>query len=162
PERWPFLVSAITFALIILGASAGSTGGGLKIKRVMILVRYVRNYFTRMLHPNAVFVVTMDEHRIDDDYINKIFGFVFMYIMFIVLGAFVLTITGLSIPTAVCVAATNIANLGPSPLIDMMGAQFDYASLMPLAKWTLIALMLVGRIEIFAILAIFSPAYWRR
>ena len=162
PGHWPFVVSTLTFVLIIVGACAGSTGGGLKLKRIMILVKYVRNYFTLMVHPNAVFVVKIDQHHISDDYINKIFGFVFMYIMFITGGAFVLTICGLSIPTAVCVAATNIANLGPSPLIDMLGAQFDYASLVPLAKWTLMVLMIVGRIEIFAILAIFSPAYWRR
>ncbi|MCQ2278060.1 MAG: TrkH family potassium uptake protein [Bacteroidales bacterium] len=161
PNNWPRIASAITFVLIIIGASAGSTGGALKIKRVMILVKYVRNYFTRMLHPHAVFSVTIDDTRISDDYINKIFGFVFMYVMFIVGGGFVLTICGLDIPTAVCVSAANIANLGPSPLIDVLGANFDYVTLVPLAKWTLIVLMLVGRIEIFAIIALFSPAYWR-
>ena len=162
PEGWPFAVSAVTFFLILMGAMSGSTGGGLKLKRLMILVKYVKNYFTRMLHPNVVFSVKIDKMRIADDYINKIFAFVFMYIMFIVGGAFLLTISGLDIPTAVCVAAANIGNLGPSPLINVMGATFDYVSLLPLAKWTLVVLMLVGRIEIFAILAIFSPAYWRR
>lgn len=162
PTHWPFVVSAITFALIILGACAGSTGGGLKLKRVMMLVKYVRNYFTGMTHPNAVFVVKIDDRVIPDDYINKIFGFVFLYIIFIVGGAFMLTCSGLDIATSVCVAATNIANLGPSPLIDMLGAHFDYATLAPLAKWTLLMLQLVGRVEIFAFIAIFSPAYWRR
>lgn len=162
PHHWPFVVSVVTFALIVLGACAGSTGGGLKLKRVMMLVKYVRNYFTRMQHPHAVFVVKVDDNIISNDYINKIFGFVFLYIMFIAGGGFVLTLCGLEIPTSVCLAATNIANLGPSPIIDMLGAHFEYASLAPLAKWTLIVLMLVGRIEIFAILAILSPAYWRR
>jgi len=162
PHHWPFVVSAITFALIVLGACAGSTGGGLKLKRVMMLVKYVKNYFIRMQHPNAVFVVKVDDNIISNDYINKVFGFVFLYIMFIVGGGFVLTLCGLEIPTSVCLAATNIANLGPSPIIDMLGPHFDYATLAPLAKWTLVVLMLVGRIEIFAILAILSPAYWRR
>ena len=97
-----------------------------------------------------------------DEYINKIFAFVFLYISFIVGGAFVLTFCGMDIPTSVCVAAANIANLGPSPLINVMGAEFDYLVLMPVAKWTLIVLMLVGRVEIFSIIAIFSPVYWRR
>lgn len=162
PEHWSIVASTVTFALIIFGASAGSTGGGLKLKRVMILVKYVKNYFTRMLHPNAVFSVKIDDTRIPDEYINKIFAFVFLYISFIIGGAFVLTLCGLEIPTAVCVAATNMANLGPSPLINNLGADFDYCTLLPFAKWTLIVLMLVGRIEIFAIIAIFSPAYWRR
>ena len=162
PHVWPLAVSGVTFFLIIVGASAGSTGGGLKIKRLMILRRYVHNYFTRMLHPNVAFSVTIDGERISDEYINKIFAFAFMYIIFIVGGAFVLTICGVDIPTAVCVAAANIGNLGPSPLINALGANFEYGNLLPLAKWTLMVLMLVGRIEIFAILAIFSPAYWRR
>lgn len=162
PAVWPFAVSGVTFALILFGAMSGSTGGALKLKRIMILYKYVRNYFTRMLHPRAVFCVKIDNIRISDEYINKIFAFVFLYIMFIVGGAFVLTFCGMDIPTSVCVAAANIANLGPSPLINVMGAEFDYLSLIPVAKWTLIVLMLVGRVEIFSIIAIFSPVYWRR
>lgn len=162
PTQLPMSVAGVTFFLIIIGASAGSTGGGLKIKRLMILWRYVRNYFTRMMHPNVVFSVKVNDMTISDEYINKIFGFVFMYIMFIVCGAFVLTLCDVNIPTAVCAAAANIGNLGPSPLINTLGPTFDYVSLQPVAKWTLMSLMLVGRIEIFAILAVFSPVYWKR
>lgn len=162
PERWPFVVSALTFPLIICGAMAGSTGGGLKWRRVMTLFRYLRNYFTRMLHPNAVFTVKIDRQVVGSDYVNKIFGFVFLYITFIVGGAFVLTLTGSGIADAFCLAAANISNLGPSPLINSLGGNFNYAVLPTAAKWTLMVLMTAGRVEVFALLAMVSPSYWRK
>ena len=162
PANWSFLVSVITFILIIVGASAGSTGGGIKLRRIIILLKYVGNYFTRMLHPNAVFRVKVNGEPVENDYINKIFAFVFLYIAFIVGGAFVLTLCGSSIPDAICMAAANISNLGPSPLINNLGGNLDYTHLPHLAKWILTILMLAGRLELFALIAIFSPAYWRR
>lgn len=161
PQHWPFVVSALSFPLILCGAMAGSTGGGLKLRRVMTLVRYLRNYFTRMIHPNAVFTVKIDRQVVSADYVNKIFGFVFLYILFIVGGAFVLTLCGSGIADAFCLAAANMSNLGPSPLINSLGADFNYAVLPAAAKWTLMLLMIAGRVEIFALLAIVSPSYWR-
>lgn len=162
PARWSFLVSVITFLLIIMGASSGSTGGGIKIRRVIILLKYIGIYFTHMIHPNAVALVKVNGKAVDDEYTNKIFGYVSLYIAFIVGGAFLLTLCGCDIPNAICMAATNISNLGPSPLINSLGSSFDYAQLPDLAKWTLTVLMLAGRLELFALIAIFSPAYWRR
>lgn len=162
PEHWSMWVSVTTFLMILLGACAGSTGGGLKLKRIMILVKYVRNFFMKMLHPNAVFSVKMDRKQVPEDYINKIFGFVFLYCIFILAGAFVLTLCGVDIPNAVCMAATNISNLGPSPLINSLGANMNYELLTGVAKWTLMVLMLAGRLEIFAVVAVFMPAYWRK
>ena len=162
PDMWPFWVSVVTFLLILTGASAGSTGGGLKLRRLMTLSIYLRNYLTRMVHPNVVFTVKIDHKVVPGEYVNKIFGFVFLYICFIIGGAFVLTFCGSSIADAFCLAAANISNLGPSPLINSLGASLDYAALPDLAKWTLMVLMLAGRLEIFALLAIVSPAYWKR
>lgn len=162
PDVWPFWVSVVTFLLILTGASAGSTGGGLKLRRLMTLSIYLRNYLTRMVHPNVVFTVKIDHKVVPGEYVNKIFGFVFLYICFIIGGAFVLTFSGSSIADAFCLAAANISNLGPSPLINSLGASLDYAALPDLAKWTLMVLMLAGRLEIFALLAIVSPAYWKR
>ena len=162
PDVWPFWVSVVTFLLILTGASAGSTGGGLKLRRLMTLSIYLRNYLTRMVHPNVVFTVKIDHKVVPGEYVNKIFGFVFLYICFIIGGAFVLTFCGSSIADAFCLAAANISNLGPSPLINSLGASLDYAALPDLAKWTLMVLMLAGRLEIFALLAIVSPAYWKR
>ncbi len=161
PAVWPFLPSAITFLLILCGAMAGSTGGGLKLRRLMTLGLYLRNYFTRMLHHEAVFTIKIDSKVVPAEYVNKIFGFVFLYICFIIVGAFMLTLGGSSIADAFCMAAANISNLGPSPLINSLGASLDYAALPVLSKWTLMVLMLAGRLEIFALLAIFTPAYWR-
>ena len=162
PEAWPFLPSVVTFLLILCGAMAGSTGGGLKLRRLMTLALYMRNYFTRMMHPAAVFSIKIDRKVVPGEYVYKIFGFVFLYICFIIGGAFMLTMGGSGIADAFCMAAANISNLGPSPLFNSMGASLDYALLPDLSKWTLIVLMLAGRLEIFALLAIFTPTYWKK
>jgi trk system potassium uptake protein TrkH len=128
----------------------------------MTLALYRRNYFTRMLHPTAVFTIKIDNHVVPGDYVNKIFGFMFLFVCFLAGGAFLLTIGGCSISEAFCLSAANISNLGPSPLINTLGASLDYAALPALSKWTLMALMLAGRLEIFALIAIFTPAYWLR
>ena len=152
----------LTFVLIAIGATAGSTGGGIKLRRIIIMVKYIANYLTRMIHPNAVFRVKVNHEVVETDYINKVFAFVFLYIVFIVAGAFILTLCGSGIPAAVCMAAANISNLGPSNIINSLGASLNYAELPHLAKWTLTVLMLAGRLELFALIAVFSPAYWRR
>ena len=162
PAVWPMTVSVVTFLLIFIGASAGSTGGGLKIKRLMILSRYVRNYFVRMIHPRAVLSVKVNGKVVENSYVTKIFSYVFLYLFFVSMGAFVLTLCGSNIPNAFCMAAANIGNLGPSPVINNLGASLDYVQLMPVAKWTMMLLMLAGRLEIFAVVAVLMPAYWRR
>lgn len=159
--RWSLLVSVLTFVLIVVGASAGSTGGGIKLRRIIVLAKYIGNYFTRMMHPNAVFRVKVNGEVVEDSYIHKIFAFVFLYIAFIVAGAFVLTLCGTNIPEAVCMAAANVSNLGPSPLINNLGGSLDYSLLPAVGKLTLVVLMLAGRLEIFALVAVFSPSYWR-
>ena len=162
PSTWPMLVSVVTFLLVFVGASAGSTGGGLKIKRLMILYRHVKNYFTRMLHPHAVLSVKVDGKVVETDYVNKIFSFVFLYMVFVFVGSFVLTLCGVSIPNALCMAAANIGNLGPSPIFNNLGASLDYVALPPVGKWTMMVLMLAGRLEILAVVSLLMPFYWRR
>lgn len=161
PSVWPMVVSVVTFLLIFVGASAGSTGGGLKFKRIMVLARYVRNYFVRMIHPRAVLSVKVNGKVVEENYITRIFSYVFLYLVFVALGAFVLTICGGDIPNAFCMAAANIGNLGPSPVINNLGANLDYVGLQSIAKWTMMVLMLAGRLEVFAIVSVFLPAYWR-
>ena len=162
PDVWPRLVSVVTFLLIFIGASAGSTVGGVKIKRLMIMTRHVRNYFVGMMHPHAVLNVKIDGKVVEKDYISKIMSFLFLYLFFVFIGAFVLTICGDDIPNAICMAAANMSNLGPSPVINNLGASLDYVTLLPVAKWSMMLLMLAGRLEVFAIVAVAMPAYWKR
>lgn len=157
-----FVAPVVTFLLILSGAMAGSTGGGIKLRRLMTLFVYLRNYLTRMIHPNVVFSVKIDRRVVASDYVNRIFGFVFLYLCFIIGGAFVLTLCGSGIADAFCLSAANISNLGPSPLINGLGASIEYSLMTPLAKYTLMILMLAGRLEIFALLAVVSPSYWKR
>jgi trk system potassium uptake protein TrkH len=144
---------------MFIGACSGSSGGGIKVARVMILFKYVRNQFVVMLHPRAVAPVKVDNKVIQVSYINKIFAFVFMYFVFIVLGAFVLMCCGMGLSDSLSVASANISNIGP--VIETMGGDWSYAHLPLAAKFTIMIEMLLGRLEIFALMAIFSPSYWR-
>lgn len=161
PSVWPMTVSVVTFLLIFVGASAGSTGGGLKIKRLMIMARYVHNYFVRMIHPHAVLAVKVDSKVVDEQYVKRVFSFVFLYLLLVVAGAFVLTLSGIDIPNSFCMSAANMGNLGPSPVLNNLGASLDYIVLPDFAKWSLMTLMLAGRIEIFALVSLTLPAFWR-
>lgn len=162
PSVWPATVSVVTFLLVFIGASAGSTGGGLKIKRLMIIARYVRNYFVRMIHPHAVLAVKIDNKVVEEQYVGRVFSFLFLYLLLVVAGALVLTLSGVDIPNSFCMAAANIGNLGPSPVFDNLGASLNYFVLPGFAKWSLMLLMLAGRIEIVALVSLILPAYWRK
>lgn len=161
PKGWPFFVSVVTFVLMVVGAMAGSTGGGLKVRRVMIVAKYLSNYMNGMLHPNGVTRVKVNGEVVEEGYVDKVLAFVFLYVLFIVGGGWVLTMCGRSIPEALSMAAANVGNLGPSPVMDTMGGHLDYGLLQPVAKWTLTVLMVAGRVELFALVAVVSPSYWR-
>jgi len=161
PKGWPFFVSVVTFVLMVVGAMAGSTGGGLKVRRVMIVAKYLSNYLNGMLHPNGVTRVKVNGEVVEEGYVDKVLAFVFLYVLFIVGGGWVLTMCGRSIPEALSMAAANVGNLGPSPVMDTMGGHLDYGLLPRVAKWTLTVLMVAGRVELFALVAVVSPSYWR-
>ncbi|MBQ9473898.1 MAG: TrkH family potassium uptake protein [Bacteroidales bacterium] len=162
PSHWSLWASGVTFLLLFLGPMAGSTGGGIKLKRIMILGHSVRNYFTHILHPSATLPLSVDGDRVEPDYVSKVYAFVFLYIMLTVAGAFILTLCGLDLQNAFAMAAANISNLGASPLLTNLGASIDYPALPLVGKCTLMILMTAGRLEIFALLAIFFPAYWKK
>ncbi|MCR4828874.1 MAG: hypothetical protein K5864_05355 [Bacteroidales bacterium] len=161
PAVWPTVVSVVTIVILFAGASAGSTGGGIKIKRLMILTKHIHNYFVGMIHPHAVMCVKVGGARVEEEYISRVFAFVFLYALFVIMGSFVLTMCGLDIPNAFCMASANMSNLGPSPIINNMGGALDYVALHPVGKWTMIVLMLAGRLEIFALVAALMRVYWK-
>lgn len=162
PVHWPVALSALTFVLMIIGSCSGSTGGGLKLKRIIILRKYLFNYILGIIHPKLITSVKIDDTTIHPQYINKILAFLFLYFVFIIVAAFIIVLSGYDIPNAISLAIANIGNLGPSPLLHNLGNPIDYPTLAPLVKWTLIILMVAGRVEIFVLLAVFSPSYWKK
>ena len=153
-ESWPISVTMVTLVLIVVGACSGSTGGGLKWKRVMIVMRFVKGYFTKMLHPNAVTLVRIDGNRVEDEYVGKVFAFVFLYVLVLIGGAFLLTIDGETMVEGLTLAATNIGNLGPNAMLKHVGLEVMYVNIGAFGKWTLIGMMLAGRLEVFAIIGL--------
>lgn len=162
PLHWANWLSVLTLLLMIIGSSSGSTGGGLKLKRVIILRKYLRNYILRIVHPNMVSTVKIDKVTVSESYINKILAFLFLYFCFVIAAAFLLTLCGYDLPNSITLSLANMSNLGPSTLVSTLGASLPYTALVTPAKWVLMVLMLAGRLEIFVLLAIFSPSYWRK
>lgn len=156
----PALAAGLTLLLTLIGTMSSAHGGGIKLKRIMILQRYISNYFTRMIHPNVVFTVRIDRTVVSDDYINKIFAFVFMFVVTLLGGALVLMGCGVAVPTALMMATASITTLGATPLVAAGSAA--YIALPALGKITVMVLMTMGRVELFAFLALLSPVYWRR
>lgn len=151
---WPVWVRILTMTLVLIGACSGSTGGGIKWKRIMIVRRYVSGYFTKMLHSNAVTPVRIDEEQIEEDYVGKVFAYVFLYISALGIGALLLMADGESMTEGLCLAAANLGNLGPNTMLQHVGLDVTYTLLGPLGKWTLMTLMLAGRLELFALVGL--------
>jgi trk system potassium uptake protein TrkH len=149
------------FVLTFFGGCAGSTTGGIKIYRFQLLFLIARDYLRRLYDPNVVQPRRYNGRLIDEDLTHAVLAFIAFYIGAVSVGALLLTMTGLDLVTALSGAAAAIGNVGPG-LGDVVGPGGTYASLSDLAKWILSGLMLLGRLELFALLVLFDPRFWRR
>jgi trk system potassium uptake protein TrkH len=151
---------ALFFALTFLGGCAGSTTGGIKTYRFQILYLVVRDYMRGLVEPNVVRPHRFAGRRLDDEVIHAVLAFIATYVGAVSLGALALGLTGLDLVTALSGAAQAIANVGPG-LGPTIGPAGDFAGLPDAAKWVLCALMLLGRLELFALLVLADPRFWR-
>ena len=157
---WPTLSQLVLLLLMFLGGCAGSTAGGLKCCRILVMGRCGARSLSRLSHPRAVKVVKLDGKPVDEDTIQTIFVFFFLY--FAILGAAVLLICwdGFSLTTSFTAALACLSNIGPG--LDAVGPMGNFAAFSPLSKWLLSLTMLVGRLEIFPILILFFPSTWKK
>ena len=146
--------------MMLMGACAGSTSGGVKIDRFVILFKFLRNEFYKMMHPGAVTTVSLNGRGTTTAVVNKTLAFLFMYIIIIVLGGVVLSLMGLSLSNGFFCALQAISNTGLGS--DATGVNGDYSLVPDGAKWLLSFLMLVGRLEIFTILLLFTRSFWKK
>jgi len=159
-EQWAPSSQYILWLLMFIGGCAGSTGGGLKVMRLHLLFKFSLTEFTRLLHPNAVVPVRMRNVAIPREVITNILGFFVIYIFVFALGVFILTLLGVDILTALGATIATLANIGPG--LAEVGPTDNYAFIPAAGKWTLSLLMLMGRLELFTVLVLFSPAFWKR
>jgi len=158
-NEWPEMSKMLLFFLFFIGGSAGSTTGGMKIIRSILVVKYLLYEVRKLLHPKGVFNITIGENTIDDNVVRATLGFYLFYILIFVFTAMVLSMTGLDVTTALTASASAIGNIGPG--LGSIGPTDNWAHLTDLAKWLTSFCMLLGRLEIFTVVVLFSRSFWK-
>ena len=147
--------------LMFIGGCAGSTACGLKIFRIHILYKFFVMQLKKYIYPRGIFVLKYGDNILNEKFISSIISFVFLYIIIFFIITTLLSISGLDFITAVSGAATSISNVGPG-LGGMIGPNGNFSLLPDFSKWVLSAGMILGRLELFAIIVLFIPSFWRR
>lgn len=159
-EQWATSSKIILFIVMFMGGCAGSTGGGMKIIRSLILLKFGLNEIKRLIHPQAILPVRVGETVVPREIVTNIGGFFLLYITLFVLGIIVMSFLGLDFETSFGSVAANINNIGPG--LGSVGPTENYAHIPVFGKWFLSFLMLVGRLEVFTVLILFTPSFWKK
>ncbi len=150
----------VILMLMFVGGSSGSTGGGIKVVRIHILFRNSYMEFKRLIHPHAVLPVRYNKNSLPQNTINNVLAFIILYIMILASGTLIMSFTGLDLETAFGAVATSLGNIGPG--IGDVGPASNFANISSFGKWFLGLLMLMGRLELFTVLIIFTRYFWKR
>jgi trk system potassium uptake protein TrkH len=159
-EQWPAMSQLILLLCMFIGASAGSTGGGVKCLRVMLCFKFCYKQLFSLIHPHAVSHVKIGGKVVSDDVMQSILGFMAMYIGLFTFSSVILAGMGVDFTTSFAAVAATIGNIGPG--LGMVGPVDNYAQIPILGKWLLIWCMLLGRLEIFTIIILVVPEFWRK
>ena len=146
--------------LMFIGGCAGSTACGIKIFRLQMLLIFLKDQIKKLIYPNSVIITKYNNQKISDDFIKSVIIFIFTFLFIFLIIAMLLSISGLDFITSISGAASSISNVGPG-LGEMIGPNGNYKALPDLSKWILAAGMLLGRLELFAVLVLFFPSFWR-
>jgi trk system potassium uptake protein TrkH len=160
-EQWSITSQLILLVLMFVGGSAGSTGGGMKVMRVLLLLKFAQTELKRLIHPNAVIPLRIGGTVIDRKVMMNILGFFLFFMLLSVVGTLALSLfPGIDIPTAIGATVATLNNIGPG--LSQVGPTDNYAFFHPIAKWILSGFMLLGRLEVFTVLILLTPAFWKK
>ena len=159
-DGWGSFALVIFLGLMFIGGCAGSTTCGVKIFRIQILYLFVSNQLKKMIYPKGIFVLKYDQNPIDNKFIASIISFIYLYLVLFFCLTALLSLTGLDFITSISGAATSISNVGPG-LGSIIGPNGNFSTLPDISKWILSFGMILGRLEIFAILVLFLPSFWK-
>lgn len=159
-EPWNSFAKTLLVLLMFVGGCAGSTSGGMKVVRVLVLAKNARYEVRRQLHPQAVIPLKVSGRVLPEQVRASVLGYFFIFILVYAVGTLVLSTSNVSLVTAASAVAATLNNIGPG--LDVVGAAGNYASIAAYGKVTLIALMVLGRLELMAILVLFTGGFWRR
>lgn len=157
---WPDMLTPVLLLVMVCGGCSGSTSGAFKCIRLSMIARILKNEFTRILHPQAVLPVKINGNVISSSVRQTLLAFTSIYVISIVLGILVLCFSGVNFYESLGLSISSLGNVGPG--IGYFGPSHTFSVLPPLAKWTCSFLMLIGRLEIFPIILIFTRSYWKK
>ncbi len=159
-ELWPTLAVGILFVLFFVGGMAGSTGGGVKVIRQILLFKNSFREVLQLIHPSAVIPVRLNGKVVPQDVLRNVLSFIVLYFGLIFIGTLVLAMLGLEVISAFTASMSSVGNIGPA--FGTFGPTENYAHVPMLGKWVLSVMMMAGRLEIFTVMILFVPAFWRR
>ena len=157
---WGAVPVILLVIMMIMGACAGSTAGGAKIDRFVVLFKFIKNEFHKLMHPNAITTVTLNGKGTPSPVLMKTLAFLFLYIAVIIFGGSILVVMDLPLKDSFFIALSAVSNTGLGT--DITGFNGNYALIPDVSKWFVSFLMLVGRLELFTILILFFPSFWRK
>ena len=158
--QWTPVLWGLLTIIMLMGACAGSTTGGLKCIRMVILTKVSRNEFKHILHPNAILPVRINKQVISPSIVSTVLAFCFIYISIIVIGTLLMMAMGVGAEESIGCVISSIGNMGPG--LGETGPAYSWNALPDAAKWLLSFLMLLGRLELFTVLLLFTPDFWKR
>lgn len=156
---WSPILTIIIFGLFFFGGSAGSTGGGIKIMRIVLLLKNSYYELRRMIHPHAIIPVRFNNHSVDSKIITNVLAFFMFYFFIFAFSTIIFTLMEPDMESAMGAVATCLGNIGPG--LGNVGPVENFLHVNPAGKWFLSFLMLLGRLELFTVLVIFSPSFWK-
>lgn len=159
-NQWPEFSQAIIILLTFIGACAGSTGGGFKISRIIILLKEVKKELSLIVHPHTVHHVKMDGKKISHDTVRNVSIYFIIYVVIFLLGFIIISIDNFDFQTNFTAVAATLNNTGPG--LSIIGPTGNYSAFSPLSKYVLSFIMIAGRLELFPIILLFFPAAWKR
>lgn len=157
---WKPVLIALLFSVFFFGGSAGSTGGGIKIMRIVLLFKNCYYELKRMVHPNAVIPLKFNKHTVDAKILSNVLAFFVFYLIIFSISTVIFMIFEPDLETSMGAVATSLGNIGPG--LGSVGPAATFAHIHPIGKWFLSFLMLLGRLELFTILVLFSPSFWKQ
>ena len=158
--QWTPVLWGLLTIIMLMGACAGSTTGGLKCIRMVILTKVSRNEFKHILHPNAILPVRINKQVISSSIVSTVLAFCFIYITIIVISTLLMMAMGVGAEESIGCVISSIGNMGPG--LGETGPAYSWNALPDAAKWLLSLLMLLGRLELFTVLLLFTPDFWKR
>ncbi len=159
-EKWPALSQMILLLCMFLGGMAGSTGGGIKIIRIMLLVKHGYNEIFHVIHPHAVTVVKLGKTVVPQDVLRSIWGFFILYILLFFIASLLMAFIGLDLVSAFSAVASCLGNIGPG--LGLVGPVSNFHDVPVAGKWILVFCMLLGRLEIYTVIITLTPEFWRK